>query len=149
MNMTMVWLLALVLLLIIEFLTLSLTTIWFAGGALIALIATECGAPVVVQVIVFLAVSFLVLFLLRPSAVRYYNSKREKTNVNALIGKEAKITETVNNRENTGVAIINGQEWTARAKYDNDILEVGTWAFIEEITGVKLILSKKENKEEN
>jgi len=147
MNMTIIWLLALVILLIVEFLTLNLTTIWFAGGALVAIIATELGASLMVQVIVFLAVSFLVLFLLRPSVTRYYNSKREKTNVSALIGKEAKVTETVNNKENTGVAIINGQEWTARSKNDEEIIEVNTWAVVKEITGVKLILEKKNNKE--
>ena len=148
MNMTAFWLLALVVLLVIEFLTLSLTTIWFAGGALVTAFVAEFGAPPVVQVVVFLAGSLTVLFLLRPSAVRLYNGKRQKTNVSALIGQEAKITETVNNKENTGVATINGQEWTARSKDSSEVLEVDTWAVIEEISGVKLILKKKDNKEE-
>ena len=148
MNMTAFWLLALVVLLVIEFLTLSLTTVWFAGGALVSAFAAELGAPVIVQVVVFLAGSLIVLFLLRPSAVRLYNGKRQKTNVSALIGQEAKIIETVNNKENTGVATINGQEWTARTKDSSEILEEGTWAIVEEISGVKLILKKKDNKEE-
>ncbi len=148
MNMTAFWLLMLVVLLVIEFLTLSLTTVWFAGGALVTAIAAELGAPFIVQVVVFLAGSLTVLFLLRPSAVRLYNGKRQKTNVSALIGQEAKVTETVNNKENTGVATINGQEWTARTKDSSVILEEGTWAIIEEISGVKLILKKKDNKEE-
>jgi membrane protein implicated in regulation of membrane protease activity len=135
-------------LLVIEFLTLSLTTVWFAGGALVTAIAAEFGAPFIVQVVVFLAGSLTVLFLLRPSVVRLYNGKRQKTNVSALIGQEAKVIETVNNKENTGVATINGQEWTARTMDSSEVLEEGTWAVIEEISGVKLILKKKDNKEE-
>ena len=132
--------------LIAEFITLGLTTIWFAGGALAAIIATELGAPIAVQIIVFLAVSLVVLFLLRPKAVSYFNNKRERTNADSLIGTEAKIIETVNNKENTGKAIINGQEWTARAKDDNDVFEVDSWVKVEAISGVKLILTN--NKEE-
>ena len=145
-DMTIIWLLILVSLLIIEFLTLGLTSIWFAGGALAAIIATELGANIVVQIIVFLAVSVVILFLFRPKAVSYFNSKIERTNADSLIGKEAKIIETVNNKENTGKAIINGQEWTARAKNDKDVFEVDSWAKIEAISGVKLILTN--NKEE-
>lgn len=146
MDMTIIWLLILVALLIAEFITLGLTTIWFAGGALAAIVATELGAPIAVQIIVFLAVSLVVLFLLRPKAVSYFNNKRERTNADSLIGKEAKIIETVNNKENTGKAIINGQEWTARAKDDNDVFEVDSWVKVEAISGVKLILTN--NKEE-
>ena len=115
---------------------------------LVTAIDAEFGAPFIVQVVVFLAGSLTVFFLLRPSVVRLYNGKRQKTNVSALIGQEAKVIETVNNKENTGVATINGQEWTARTMDSSEVLEEGTWAVIEEISGVKLILKKKDNKEE-
>ena len=146
MDMTIIWLLILVALLIAEFITLGLTTIWFAGGALAAIIATELGASMIVQIIVFLAVSVVILFLFRPKAVSYFNNKREKTNADGLIGKEAKIIETVNNKENSGKAIINGQEWTARGKDDKDVFEVDSWVKVDAISGVKLILTN--NKEE-
>ena len=142
-HMVLIWLVVLVVLLLIEVLTLNLTTIWFAGGAVIALISTYFKAEFPVQVVLFLATSLLVLFLLRPSVVKRYNSKLVQTNSRSLIGQYAKVSETVNNDEAKGVAIVNGQEWTARAKEDDMIIEVGSKAEIVDIQGVKLILSYK------
>ena len=136
-----IWLIVLVAMLIIEMATLSLTTIWFAGGALVAIIASMFGAKISLQVFIFLAVSLLILFLLRPSAVKYFNGKRTKTNASSLIGHEAKVLETVDNDNMTGKAIVNGQEWTARAVKDDMIIEKGEKASIVDIKGVKLILN--------
>lgn len=136
-----IWLIVLVAMLVIEMATLSLTTIWFAGGALVAIIASMFGAKISLQVFIFLAVSLLILFLLRPSAVKYFNGKRTKTNVSSLIGLEAKVLETVDNDNMTGKAIVNGQEWTARAVKDDMIIEKGEKASIVDIKGVKLILN--------
>lgn len=142
-HMALIWLVILVVLLIIEVLTLNLTTIWFAGGAVVALVATYFKVDFSVQVVLFLAVSLLVLFLLRPSVVKKYNSKLVQTNARALIGQKASVIETINNDEATGVAVINGQEWSARAKEDDMIIEAGNKATVIDIQGVKLILSNK------
>ncbi len=142
-HMAFVWLVLLVVLLLVEVMTLNLTTIWFAGGALIALILAFIGVPFNVQAISFVVVSLVVLFLLRPSVVKRYNASLTKTNIGALIGAEVKITETVNNDEMTGKAIVNGQEWTARAIEDDMIIEKDQKAKVIEIKGVKLILSNK------
>ena len=64
------WLALLILLVLIELATMGLTTIWFAAGALVATIAAACGAPVLVQVILFLVVSVLMLVFTRPVAMR-------------------------------------------------------------------------------
>ena len=135
------WLIVLVVMLVIEMATLSLTTIWFAGGALVAIISSMCGAKVSLQIFIFLAVSLLILFLIRPSAVKYFNGKRTKTNASSLIGLEAKVLETVNNDSMTGKAVVNGQEWTARAVKDDMTIEKGEKATIVDIKGVKLILN--------
>lgn len=135
------WLIVLVVMLVIEMATLSLTTIWFAGGALVAIIASSFGAKLSLQAFIFLAVSLLILFLLRPSAVKYFNGKRTKTNASGLIGLEAKVLETVDNDNMTGKAVVNGQEWTARAVKDGMIIEKGEKASIVDIKGVKLILN--------
>ena len=119
------WLIVLVVMLVIEMATLSLTTIWFAGGALVAIIASSFGAKLSLQAFIFLAVSLLILFLLRPSAVKYFNGKRTKTNASGLIGLEAKVLETVDNDNMTGKAVVNGQEWTARAVKDGMITGIG------------------------
>lgn len=142
-HMAFVWLVLLVVLLLVEVMTLNLTTIWFAGGSLIALILAFIGVPFNIQAISFVVVSLVVLFLLRPSVVKRYNSSLTKTNVGALVGAEAKVIETINNDEMTGKAIINGQEWTARAIEDDMIIEKDQKAKVVEIKGVKLILSNK------
>ena len=72
-QMEIIWLALMAVLLIIEIMTLGLTTIWFAAGALVATIAAACGAPVLVQVILFLVVSVLMLVFTRPVAMRYFN----------------------------------------------------------------------------
>lgn len=139
-----VWLVIFALLVIIEIITLGLTTIWFAAGALVAFCATLVGAPIWLQVILFLIVSIIMLSVTRPIAQRYINQNVMKTNIDGLIGKTAKVTVDINNIDCEGYAILNGQEWTARAEDDNDKIPVGTLVTVKAITGVKLIVSRKE-----
>ena len=87
------WLIALVVFLVIEAATLGLATIWFAGGALVALIAAMCGAGIVIQIVLFLVVSLVLLFFTRPLAVRFLNKDTLKTNVDRVVGMEGVVTE--------------------------------------------------------
>lgn len=135
------WLIAFVILVGIEVATMALTTIWFAGGAFVAFLLSLLGAGVEVQLAVFVVVSFLLLFLTRPFASRYINSNTVKTNAESLIGKEARVIDEINNDMGTGVAVVNGQEWTARAAKNSDIYAAGTKVRIKEIQGVKLIVT--------
>ena len=89
MEPTIVWLVLLIVFIGIEILTLGLTTIWFAGGCVPAFIAALCGAPVLVQILVFLTVSLILLFFTRPVAVKYFNRDRIKTNAESLVGRTA------------------------------------------------------------
>ena len=102
------WLAAVVVLLVIEIATLGLTTIWFAGGALIAGIAAVAGAGRVVQFVLFLIVSLILLIFTRPIAMRYLNTNRTRTNAESLIGKEAVVTQTIENLNGRVDAIIDG-----------------------------------------
>ena len=138
------WLIAFVVLVGIEIMTMALTTVWFAGGAVAAFLLALLGAGVEVQRAVFVAVSFLLLFFTRPFASKYINSQTVKTNADSLIGKKARVTAEVNNDLGTGSAVVDGQEWTARAKEAEDIYAPGTMVFIREIQGVKLIVSMKQ-----
>lgn len=137
------WLIFFLILIGIEIATMALTTVWFAGGALAAFLLSLFGASLETQLIVFVVVSFALLFLIRPWAAKHVNSHAEKTNADSLIGKEAKITLEVNNRMETGTAVVNGQEWTARAMEEKEIYPAGALVVIREIRGVKLIVSKK------
>ena len=139
-----VWLGLLIVFLVIEIATVGLTTIWMAGGALAALILNLAGLNVWWQIGVFLIVSFALLVFTRPFAIKYINSHHEKTNYEGIIGKVVRITEKVDNLQETGSAVINGLEWTTRTEKDGDILNPGDLAKVVNISGVKLIVRKYE-----
>ncbi|MBE5993158.1 NfeD family protein [Lacrimispora sp.] len=138
------WLIGFVVLLGIEAATMALTTIWFAGGALVAFVLALFGVNTQVQLAVFVIVSFILLFFTRPFALKYVNRNTVKTNVESLIGKYARVTAEINNLEGRGAAVLNGQEWTARALEDDNIYPVGAMVEVKDIRGVKLIVSKKQ-----
>ncbi len=137
------WLIVFVALLVIEIATLGLTTIWFAAGALVAFLAAYIGFGVPVQVIIFLAVSIILLILTRPIAIKYFNQERQKTNAESLIGQKAIVIEEVNPLQATGKVEVNGMEWSAKTE-ESDRIEVSTVVSIKGIQGVKLIVEKEE-----
>lgn len=137
-----IWFGLFIILIIAELLTVGLTTIWFAAGCLAALAANLLGAGPVIQVIVFLAVSCILLIFTRPLAMKYLNQKREKTNYEAQIGKTVHITEKVDNLAQTGRGMIDGQEWTVRSGNSKETFEKGALATVTAISGVKLIVEK-------
>ena len=142
-SMIQIWLIAIALLLLVEFATSALTTIWFAGGALIALICAFFGGPVWLQVILFIAGSIVLLFLTRPLAVKLMNKGAVRTNADSLIGKEAVVTERIDNLQSTGTVQINGQVWTARSVNPEHRIEKDEIVMVRAIEGVKLIVGKR------
>lgn len=137
------WLIIFVVLLLVEIATMGLTTVWFAGGALVAFILAYFGFGVVVQVVAFLVVSIVLLVLTRPLAVKFFNQDREKTNVESLIGQKALVKEEVNTLLATGKVEVNGMEWSAKTE-ESDIIEADSVVVIKGIQGVKLIVEKEE-----
>lgn len=143
-NTALIWLGLFIILIVIELFTVGLTTIWFAGGALTAMIADIFGADILAQILLFLAVSCVLLIFTRPWAMKHLNQKRVRTNYESEIGKIIKLTEKVDNRNQTGKSIVDGQEWTVRSKDDREILEEGALAKVIAVSGVKLIVEKYE-----
>ena len=141
-----IWLGILAVLLVIEAITAGLTTIWFAGGALIAAIASYVGAGVMAQILLFLCISLVLLIFTRPVAMKYFNKETIQTNANSLIGKTAVVIQDIDNLAQTGRVRINDIEWTARTADDSQKIGKGAVVLIEEIRGVKLIV--KQNKED-
>lgn len=137
-----VWLAILIIMVVIEIVTLGLTTIWFAGGALVAFIASLLGAGLPIQVVLFILVSLLLLLGTRPLAVKYFNKDRVKTNAESLIGTVGIVMQEIDNLHAQGMVQVNGQEWTARST-DDTVIEKGKEVLIEEIRGVKLIVKEK------
>lgn len=144
MSYTTIWLMILVACVVIEIISMGLTTIWFAGGALIAAIAAAFQAPLWVQIMLFLAVSLILLYLTRPVAVKYFNKDRVKTNAESLVGQQAIVISEVDNLQGIGQVTVGRQEWSARNVDESKVLPVGSVVVIRAISGVKLIVEEKE-----
>ena len=143
MNMTTIWLIVFVACVAIEIVTMGLTTIWFAGGSLMAAVVSAIGAPLWLQLILFFGVSLLLLYLTRPIAVKYFNKDRVKTNAESLVGQQAIVISEIDNLQGIGQVTVNGQEWTARNARGNERLSVGSVVYIRAISGVKLMVEEK------
>lgn len=138
-----IWFSALVLFGIAEAATVSLVSIWFMAGTLVALIAAICGAPIWLQVLLFLAVSVALLASLRPLVRKFVTPKLTRTNVESLIGKTAVVTENIDNISAQGSAKVGGVVWTARST-DGDPIPAGAQVIVDRIEGVKVFVSPAE-----
>ncbi len=140
--MGLLWLILLVIFIVVEMITVGLISIWFAGGALAALLSYGLGANVTVQIIVFAVVTVFMLIFTKPIVEKYFNTRREKTNYEGVIGKTVRVIERIDNVNNTGAADCAGQVWTARCVIENGIIEKGALAKVVEIKGVKLMVEE-------
>ena len=138
------WLIALIVFLVIEAATLGLATIWFAGGALVALIVAMCGAGLGIQVASFLVVSLVLLIFTRPFAVRFLSKDTLKTNVDRVIGMEGVVTEEISNLAGTGKVSLGGNIWTARTENEGGTIPVDAVVAVLRVEGVKLIVKVNE-----
>lgn len=144
-----IWLAVLVVCVGIEIATMGLTTIWFAGGALVSAILAALNAPPWLQIVAFFAVSLIMLYLTRPVAVKYFNKDRVKTNVESLIGRQAIVISEIDNLQGIGQVTVGGQEWSARSMKDDVQLPVGSVVVVRSVSGVKLIVEEKDLSAEN
>ena len=133
------WVALLILFLVAEGATAAVTTIWFAVGSVVALIAALLGADVWVQIALFAVVSVACLMALRPVLRKYLDPKKVKTNVDALVGKQGVVIEAVDNLSGTGRVKLEGMEWAAKAA-NGEKIEKDTVVTVEKIEGVKLIV---------
>ena len=139
--MEILWLILLVAFAIVEGVTVSLVSVWFIGGAAAALIAALCGAEVWLQVVLFFGVSIVLLLCLRPLSKRLLKQKKVATNADSNIGKEAIVTEEIDNLQGKGAVKIAGVEWSARSE-DGSVIEKDTVVRILRIEGVKVCVQR-------
>ena len=144
-----IWLAVLVVCVGIEIATMGLTTIWFAGGALVSAILAALNAPLWLQIVAFFVVSLILLYLTRPVAVKYFNKDRVKTNVESLIGRQAIVISEIDNLQGIGQVTVGVQEWSARSVKDDVQLPVGSVVVVRSVSGVKLIVEEKDLSAEN
>lgn len=142
------WIVLIIAFMVIEIITVGLTTIWFAGGSFVALIAYGLGLNTFWQVVLFLVVSLLLLYFTRPWAIKYLTPHNIKTNYEEAAGQIARVTETIDNRAGTGTAVLKGQEWTARSTEDTVVIPADTNVKVVEVSGVKLMVETLEAEEE-
>lgn len=135
------WLIVFVVFAALELISLGLTCIWFAIGALAACVTSLFTDNWVIQAVIFVIVTILVLVFLRPIAIKHINNKAEKTNVDSVIGKTAKVLISIDNVNATGMVMLDGMEWTARSA-DENIIEKDALVRVTSVEGVKVIVEK-------
>lgn len=137
------WLILVIIFGIIEASSAALVSIWFMGGAVIAMMLSLVGVPVWLQITVFIVTSTLLLIFTKPLVKKWLDSAKVKTNTDALIGKQARVVETIDNLRSTGAVYIDGKTWTARNTVDDIVIDVDKMVEVIKIEGVKLIVDYK------
>ena len=128
-----IWLGAIVLFGVVEAATAGLVSIWFVAGALAALIAV---------LVAFVVVSAAALALTRPLVKKITAGRSVPTNADRVLGREAKVTETIDNENSTGAVYVDGKTWTARS-VDGIVIPVGEQVEVSSMEGVKLLVQKR------
>ena len=137
--MTILWIGAIIVFGVVEALTAGLVSIWFVPGAVAGLIAAMAGAGVLVQLVLFLAVSAAALAATRPLVKKLSAGKTVPTNADRVLEEQGKVTETIDNGNARGAVYVDGKTWTARSA-DDAVIPAGARVRIEGIDGVKLLV---------
>jgi membrane protein implicated in regulation of membrane protease activity len=133
-----IWVALTIILSIIEVFTLGLTTVWFAIAALVMVFLSFLPIPFIYQVMIFLAISAVLLIFTRPVALKKFKTGREKTNVDSLVGKQALVTKKIEEFEK-GEVKLNGQIWSARSE-NGSVINEGEKCEVLRIEGVHAIV---------
>lgn len=141
MNMeAILWFGAALIFLLVEANTVAVVSAWFCLGALGAMVAALCGAPLWLEIVIFLVVSALSLAAFRPLVKKHFNGKVQKTNIDAVIGSVGTVLEPIDNISATGRVKLGGMEWSARSTDGTPISE-GTIVKVDRIEGVKVFVT--------
>ena len=141
-----IWLIMLVVFLVVEASTVTMVSLWFAAGAIAAMVVSLLNGALWLQILAFLAVSAVMLTALRPLVRKHVTPKIEATNVDAVIGTKGLVTVTIDNVAAAGQVKLGGMEWTARSA-SGEPIEAGTLVKVDRIEGVKVFVTPAEAKE--
>ena len=142
-SMGVIWLIGIVVFLVLEGVSYQIVSVWFAAGAIGGLLAYVCGAPVWLQITIFIVLSLLMLAALRPLSVRLLGKHKIRTNADSLVGKSVLITQEVDNIKGTGQGKVDGMTWTVRSETGENIPS-GEVVKVLKIEGVKLIVERND-----
>lgn len=140
MSMTIIWTIIIVISIIVEAATINLVSIWFAFGALFAVICEQLGLSILLQIVIFTISSTIIIAATRPLAKKYLRGKITKTNLDRIIGKHCLITEKIT-PDQKGEAKVNGNLWSA-SSLNNEIIEAGEYGEIVSIEGAHVVVRK-------
>ena len=135
-----IWLILLIVFIFVEAATVGMVSLWFAAGALAALVAAMLGAKIGLQILLFFLVSGGLLVALRPWIKKYFNPKRTRTNVDAVIGTQCLVVADIDNIRAQGQVRLNGVEWSARST-DGSPIAAGTLVRVDKVEGVKVFVT--------
>ncbi len=135
-----IWFGLMVVFIFVEAATVATVSLWFAGGALVSMVAALLHVSVPVQVVLFFVVSGILLASLRPVLQRYFVPKLKKTNIDAVIGASGLVTEDIDNIQGKGKVKVGAMDWTARST-DDSMISAGTQIRVDRIEGVKVFVS--------
>lgn len=137
------WLVLTVIFLLAEAVTVTVISLWFAAGALAAMVMALVGGGIWLQVLTFLVVSAVALTALRPLTRKYLTPKLTATNIDSVIGAVGIVTAEIDNIAAAGQVKLNGMEWSARST-SGDIIPAGTKIRVDKIEGVKVFVTPAE-----
>ncbi len=135
------WLIVCIVLVAAELATTAMVSIWFAAGSACAMACAFLGGGQVLQIVVFLVVSVLTLAVFKIKGEKA-TSSTVPTNADRVIGREARVMTAIDNHQEEGLVTVDGQDWTARAAEDGDIIGKGELVRVLRIEGVKLIVER-------
>lgn len=137
-----IWLIIAAVFIVAEIISLGLTSIWFAGGAVVAAILSWAGTSIWVQISAFAVVSLVLLIATRPFVKKHLIATVEKTNVESYVGQQVMVIQEINNNKGEGRVRMNDIEWSARSE-DGSTIPAGKTVVIKAVSGVKLIVSEE------
>ena len=137
------WLAAMVIFMAAEAMTVTLVSIWFAVGALGAILVALLGGGLILQVTVFLALAVVLLMGLRGVVRKHFTPRIIKTNIDSVIGATGIVITPVNNIAALGQVQVGGMEWSARSTTGSHI-PAGAVVKVDKIEGVKVFVSLAE-----
>ena len=134
------WLALMIVFLVVEASTVSVVSLWFAAGALAALLTDVLGGPIWLQILLFVVVSGILLWQLRPITKKYFTPKLTRTNVDAVAGTTGTVLEDIDNTAATGRVKLGAMEWSARST-DGTPISAGTLIRVDKVEGVKVFVT--------
>lgn len=137
---TVIWLVLMVVFLLVEAATVGMVSLWFAAGALAAMVSALLGGQLWLQAVVFAVVSAILLTALRPVAKKLFTPKLTPTNVDSVIGKEGIVIAPIDNLTATGTVKLGAMEWSARST-DGSPIPVGEQVRVDKVEGVKVFVT--------